>query len=188
LMGHAAICPHGLIYGLCQKCQEPSPAEKRLALARQAIIDVGYFKPGEVDDDVAPRIVEYASFMRQRLEVAHRQTFRLPSDTRRRLLDYWWHHGGWMKEAGLNGAVQADAIVHDLQCALAARCPENAAEKCLVDHEAAAKEGARCYDCRNGMHSRAHYAAAIDECMTEWCVCTDQSWFDYVPDAEDVTA
>lgn len=39
-------------------------AEERIGLARQALIRDGYFTADQVDDDIAPRIIELASHLR----------------------------------------------------------------------------------------------------------------------------
>lgn len=43
----------------------------RLALARQALIDTGYFTPEQVGPDVAPRIIELHAALVSRLEEAY---------------------------------------------------------------------------------------------------------------------
>jgi hypothetical protein len=52
--------------------REAAMARQRLDLARQALLDDGYFPAGEVSDDVAPRITERLSAARQELEAAQR--------------------------------------------------------------------------------------------------------------------
>lgn len=64
-------------------------AKARLDLAREALIGIGYFKPDEVDDDVAPRIIEYHSHVVNLLNEAA-TALRAVQDT-----DPCWydHHG-----------------------------------------------------------------------------------------------
>ena len=46
---------------------EPTAAAQRLALAQQALVATGYFTADQVDDDVAPRIIELNSARTQRI-------------------------------------------------------------------------------------------------------------------------
>ena len=48
-------------------------AEERLRLAREALTRDGYFKAGEIGDDIAPRIVEWLTHHRERAEEAEDQ-------------------------------------------------------------------------------------------------------------------
>jgi hypothetical protein len=62
----------------------------------------------------------------------------IPADAERRLLDYWWNHGGpWRGEPETNGVDIAGTVLRDLRLALAARCPTAPHIGCTVDHEAA---------------------------------------------------
>lgn len=53
-----------------QSCQN---AKERLRLARQAMIDIGYFTEDEVGDDVAPRIWEYNIHVKREIKHANHQ-------------------------------------------------------------------------------------------------------------------
>lgn len=48
-----------------QSCQN---AKERLRLARQAMVDIGYFTEHEVGDDVAPRIWEYNIHVKRQIK------------------------------------------------------------------------------------------------------------------------
>jgi hypothetical protein len=52
--------------------REAATARQRLDLARRALLADGYFTGDQVDDDIAPRIIERLSAARQELEAAQR--------------------------------------------------------------------------------------------------------------------